>query len=531
MNLYHKKQRWKIALLGIAIILVGASLWFSFSIVEKVQQREVDRIEQWADAVKRKSELVKLTNNAFEELSQSIEQLKERDFQKMEMWALAINEISKPLNDYSFVIEILERTNSIPVIITDMEENVVSSYNLSNLDTLILRKINADFPEATKKFKDSTLRSMRTDSLDAYVKFWQIQHAPLEIDLYYGEKQKVFYFDSIYYKTQKLEALEFSRDSLINAFSDELVTNEYLVPVMFIDKETRDVISTNRPDFDSTNANQIIEALIITGDSIEVELGSGHIGVIYYEHSEEVTQMKFFPIVQFFIIGLFVLIAYIAFSTFRKAEQDQVWAGMAKETAHQLGTPISSLMAWNQLLESKGVDESITSEINKDIDRLNTVTNRFSKIGSEAVLEEGNIVNTVRSVVDYLRLRISSKIDLFFECEQENIQLRYNSSLIEWAIENIAKNAVDSMEGVGSIMISVQQIEDEVIIDITDTGKGIPANKIKSVFRPGFTTKKRGWGLGLSLVKRIIEEFHKGKVFVQKSEIDVGTTFRIQLPV
>ncbi|MEZ4924369.1 MAG: HAMP domain-containing sensor histidine kinase, partial [Crocinitomicaceae bacterium] len=236
-------------------------------------------------------------------------------------------------------------------------------------------------------------------------------------------------------------------------------------------------------------------------------------------------------IVQFFIIGLFVLIAYIAFSTFRKAEQDQVWAGMAKETAHQLGTPISSLMAWNQLLESKGVDESITSEINKDIDRLNTVTNRFSKIGSEAVLEEGNIVNTVRSVVDYLRLRISSKIDLFFECEQENIQLRYNSSLIEWAIENIAKNAVDSMEGVGSIMISVQQIEDEVIIDITDTGKGIPANKIKSVFRPGFTTKKRGWGLGLSLVKRIIEEFHKGKVFVQKSEIDVGTTFRIQLPV
>lgn len=241
--------------------------------------------------------------------------------------------------------------------------------------------------------------------------------------------------------------------------------------------------------------------------------------------------MKYFPFVQFFIIGLFVLIAYLVFSTFRKAEQDQVWVGMAKETAHQLGTPISSLMAWNQLLEAQGVDSSITVEIDKDIERLNTVTNRFSKIGSEAVLEEANMVDVLNGIIDYLRKRISSKIVLEFSPTKPLITAMVNQSLIEWVIENIAKNAVDAMDGSGKIIFNIQQVEDLVQIDIEDNGKGIPSNKIKTVFQPGFTTKKRGWGLGLSLVKRIVEDFHKGKVFVHKSEMGVGTTFRILLKV
>lgn len=531
MNLYHKKQRWKIALLGIAILLVAASLWFSYQIVGKVQQREIDRIEQWADAVKRKSELVNLTNNAFDELSQALDALKERERQKVEMWSLAMEEVNKPLEDYSFVVKVLGQNNSVPVIITDMNDEVVSSYNLNSLDTIIGRSVRESFGDRSEVFQDSVYKKAKSDSLDAYVQFWQKEHPPLVIDLYYGEKQKVFYFDSIYFKTQKMNALEFSRDSLIAAFSDELVTNEYLVPVLFIDKESRDVIATNRADFDSTRVNELVDDLRASGDSITVELGSTRTGVIYYEHSEEVTQMKYFPFVQFFIIGLFVLIAYIAFSTFRKAEQDQVWAGMAKETAHQLGTPISSLMAWNQLLETKGVDASITDEINKDIDRLNVVTNRFSKIGSEGNLKDANIVEVVRSVTEYLKTRISAKINLIFESDEDDYTVQLNSALVEWAVENIVKNAVDAMEGKGNIHLHVFQQEDEVIIDITDDGKGIPPNKLKSVFRPGYTTKKRGWGLGLSLVKRIIEEFHKGKVFVERSEVGKGTTFRIQLPV
>lgn len=531
MNLYHKKQRWKIALLGIAILLVAASLWFSFRIVEKVQQREVDRIEQWADAVKRKSELVKLTNNAFEELGQALTDLQVRERQKVEMWSAAMKEINKDLNDYSFVLKVLGENNSVPVIITDMQENVVSSYNLENLDKAIKLKIEQEHSTDDKTFKDSLFKSMRSDSLQAYVRFWQIEHSPLEIDLYYGEKQKVFYFDSIYFKTQKLTALEFSRDSLINAFSDELVTNEYLVPVLFIDAKSREVIATNRTDVTENNSGALVKQLGAKGDSIEVELGGGNIGVIYYEHSEEVIQMKYFPFVQFLIIGLFVFIAYIAFSTFRKAEQDQVWAGMAKETAHQLGTPISSLMAWNQLLESRGVGREVTDEINKDLERLSVVTDRFSKIGSEANLEQANLVEVVQHDLDYLKSRISSKVELSYEPANPVIMVEFNKALLEWAVENIVKNAVDSMEGKGSISVKVFQLEDEVFIDISDTGKGIPANKLKSVFRPGYTTKKRGWGLGLSLVKRIIEEFHKGKVMVHKSEVGVGTTFRIQLPV
>lgn len=531
MNLYHKKQRWKIALLGVAVLLVAASLWFSFSIVDKVQQREVDRIEQWADNVKRKSELVNLTNNAFNELSQALNMLKERDRQKVEMWSLAMEEVNKPLDDYSFVVKILAQNNSIPVIITDADGNLVSNYNMASLDTLINRQIREKYADKEKDFKKELFKKTKQDSLRSYIEFWKIDHPPLEIDLYYGEKQMVYYFDSIYFKTQKLNALEFSRDSLISAFSDELVTNEYLVPVLFIDKESREVIATNRQDYDSTNAGELVKKLSSQGDSILVELGSESEGVIYYEHSAEVVQMKYFPIVQFFIIGLFVFIAYIAFSTFRKAEQDQVWAGMAKETAHQLGTPISSLMAWNQLLEAKGIEASITDEINKDIDRLTTVTNRFSKIGSEAVLEPSDAVKVVKDAMDYLRLRISNKINIQFKSDVASLDVRMNTSLIEWAVENIVKNAVDAMEGQGNIEVNLFQQEDEVIIDIKDDGKGIPANKIKSVFRPGYTTKKRGWGLGLSLVKRIIEEFHNGKVSVQQSELGVGTTFRIKLPV
>lgn len=531
MNLYHKKQRWKIALLGIAILLVAASLWFSFSIVDKVQQREVDRIEQWADAVKRKSELVNLTNNAFNELSQALTELRERDRQKVEMWSLAMEEVNKPLEDYSFAVKILGQNNAIPVIITDSDDEVVSSYNLHALDSLIQRNMRSDYPDKDKDFKRDFFRKTKKDSLNSYIQHWQKEHPPLEIDLYFGEKQYVYYFDSIKFKTEKLTLLEYSRDSLISAFSDELVTNEYLVPVLFIDRGTREVIATNRMDYDSTNANELVSMLRTSGDSILVELGGTKEGVIYYEHSEEITQMKFFPIVQFFIIGLFVLIAYLAFSTFRKAEQDQVWAGMAKETAHQLGTPISSLMAWNQLLESKGVDNSITTEINKDIERLNVVTNRFSKIGSESALDSSNVVLVVKGAMDYLRNRISAKIELLVESEEDEVITQINPALIEWAVENIVKNAVDSMDGEGAINVKVFQQEDEVVIDIKDTGKGIPSNKIKSVFRPGYTTKKRGWGLGLSLVKRIIEEFHKGKVYVLESEVGVGTTFRIQLPV
>jgi signal transduction histidine kinase len=272
-----------------------------------------------------------------------------------------------------------------------------------------------------------------------------------------------------------------------------------------------------------------VNGLAALNDSIQINLSADSKGMIYFQHSEELLILKYFPIVQFVIIGLFRLIGYFVFSTFRKAEQDQVWVGMAKETAHQLGTPISSLMAWTQLLEAQGIEGSTITEMNKDIDRLNTVTNRFSKIGSKAILDEENIVPIIAEAVDYLKLRISSKIELGFYAEQKTILTAVNKSLMEWVVENIVKNAVDAMEGKGKITVNLKQIENEVILDITDTGKGIPPSKLKTVFQPGYTTKSRGWGLGLSLVKRIVEEFHKGKITVHKSELNIGTTFRVIL--
>ena len=514
MNLYHKKQRWKIVLLLVAILLVALSLWFSNRIVKKVAEREIERVEQWAGAIKRKADLVNLTNNA-------LEALRENERKKVELWTTAMQEINKDLTDYSFVLSILkENGTSVPMIITNSNNEIENTHNLEYLDTIINK--------TTPNLSDSLFAKQRHDTLMSYISHWPFTHKPLKIKLYEGKTQNVYYYDS-----RKLLELKENKDSLFNAFSAELVKNEYLVPVLFIDRDTREILGTNMPSLikDETLFKQKLKRLGAENDSILVDLGNSRHGVIYFEHSPELIQLKYFPIVQFFIIGLFILIGYVIFSTFRKAEQDQVWAGMAKETAHQLGTPISSLMAWIQLLEAQEVDASTITEMNKDVDRLNTITNRFSKIGSKAILTPENIVPVVSDSVAYLKLRISSQIDLRCTSEQNIIIAPINPSLLEWVIENITKNAVDAMEGKGSIIIHLKQLEDEVYIDITDTGKGIPASKLKTVFQPGFTTKSRGWGLGLSLVKRIIEEFHKGKIFVLKSEQNVGTTFRIILKI
>lgn len=514
MNLYHKKQRWKIILLIVAILLVAASLWFSNTIVKKVAQREVDRVEQWADAVKRKADLVNLTNNAFEELRQN-------ERKKVELWTTAMVEVNKDLNDYTLVVAILqENGGNVPLIITDQRQKIESTHNLEFLDSMIVNSL------PTGVNKDTFLIAARQDSLQKYIELWPRTHPPLTIDLYAGKRQIVYYYDS-----KKLMDLELKKDSLFNAFNQELLANEYLMPVLFIDRDSREIIGTNMKDLlkDSVDLRNKIKSLALVNDSIMVDLGSNNNGVIYFEHSPELKQLKYFPIIQFILIGLFIFIGYVIFSTFRKAEQDQVWAGMAKETAHQLGTPISSLMAWIQLLEADGVNPSTITEMNKDVDRLNTITNRFSKIGSTAVLKTENIIPVVEQSVDYLRLRISSQIELTCDATEPIILADINVSLLEWVIENVTKNAVDAMEGKGKISVSVRPFEDEIYIDIEDNGKGIPPAKLKTVFQPGYTTKTRGWGLGLSLVKRIVEEFHKGKIFVLKSEVGVGTTFRIVL--
>ena len=277
---------------------------------------------------------------------------------------------------------------------------------------------------------------------------------------------------------------------------------------------------------------------------IVVKLGAGQSNYIFYRDSQLLRQLRLYPLVQLVVIGCLAVIAYLAFSSSRRAEQNRVWVGLAKETAHQLGTPLSSLVGWQSYLRESDRfrDEPIVEELGKDIRRLEIITERFSNIGSVPMLKDENLYQTTRNAIEYLQSRVSKKVVFKIESDLPmDTPARINVPLFDWVIENICKNAVDAMEGRGSITLHLRRVRTrrswyrratparQVAVDITDTGKGIPKNKLNNVFMPGYTTKRRGWGLGLALAKRIIENYHEGKLFVKWSEVGRGTTFRVVL--
>ena len=251
---------------------------------------------------------------------------------------------------------------------------------------------------------------------------------------------------------------------------------------------------------------------------------------IYYKDSALLYRLRYYPVYQLGFIGLFMFIAYFMFSASRRSEQNKVWAGMAKETAHQIGTPLSSLMAWTELLKEKEGTEQMVTEMEKDIKRLETITERFSKIGSKSELQKRDIVSLVSQSIEYLKARMPVNTEFDIQVPIKEIIIPLNSVLFEWVIENLVTNAVDAMKGKGKISVGITEEENKIVINISDTGDGIDRSIIKNIFKPGVTSKKRGWGLGLSLSKRIIEEYHKGSIFVMKSEKGKGTTFTIRLP-
>lgn len=519
MNLYSNKQKWKIALLLIAILMVAASLFISNEIVGKVREREKERITHWADAIRKKADLVNLTNRTFEEL-------REKERQKVELWAKATRELARPNDDftlqmdYTFLLEIIQGNKDIPVILMDQKDRIISHINLPVEQTF--------FDSLHPELSDKERKALFHDSLHKLSEIWSNTREPIEVEVYRGIKQRFYYFDS-----KQLGYLEKQRDSLIHAFNRELIDNRTLVPVVFVDQTDYLIIETNvdslKPYIGGRHP-ELRKIISMTYDSLEITFQDYQSGIVYFDESEELKQLKFYPYLQFGMIGLFIFIGYLVFSTFRKAEQNQVWAGMAKETAHQLGTPISSLMAWIQLLEAKGVPKEDLIEMDKDIERLSIIADRFSKIGSGAKLTPGNLVDTVIHITDYLRTRISKKIEFTVHYAEPEVIIPHNAPLLEWVIENICKNAVDAMEGDGKLEVTIESGPKKVHIDISDTGKGILPKYHKTIFQPGYTTKSRGWGLGLSLVKRIVHTYHKGSVFVLRSEVGVGTTFRISLP-
>ena len=331
---------------------------------------------------------------------------------------------------------------------------------------------------------------------------------------------------------------EATRLLLNDEYSDfifNIIEQNENIPVIIVDDRDRYISSRNFNE-PKINVEQYYEKQIkrlkATNPPIEIKLDETTSQYIYYDNSNLLKMLGYFPYIQLSIIALFLMLVIWAISTDKRAEQDKLWAGLSKETAHQLGTPISSLMAWNEILKTKiGENDIIISEINKDIERLKIITERFSKIGSIPELSKQNISKITEQAVNYMLNRTSKKITYSVEDTSTEHICLISTPLFEWVIENLCKNAIDAMEGKeGSIDFELFNQEDTLIIEVTDSGRGIERGKFKSIFEPGYTTKQRGWGLGLSLAKRIIEEYHEGKIFVKSSELGLGTTFRIELP-
>lgn len=277
--------------------------------------------------------------------------------------------------------------------------------------------------------------------------------------------------------------------------------------------------------------NEKLADLKNSSNIIVMDISPDNRQYLYYEDSKLLQRLSYYPYVQLLVMLAFIAVVYFAVLSTKKAEQNKVWVGLSKETAHQLGTPISSLMAWMELLESLGVDAETLAEMNKDVKRLSTIASRFSKIGSKPQMESENLNDAVARSSSYMSSRISSRINLTVDLDSNALPAMISAPLFEWVMENLIKNAVDAMEGSGAIAVTTGKEKDYVYVEVADTGKGISRKNFKTIFNPGYTTKKRGWGLGLTLAKRIIEQYHAGKIYVKTSEPGIGTTFRIDLPL
>ncbi len=598
MNLYSNKQRWKIILMLIAVLIVGASLWYSSIIVSKIRNDEREKIKLWSTAVKKKAQQVSYSNKLFN-------QMRVEERKKIELWTQAQSlilqilsmDIDMSLNPAELIVsEVVQANNTIPVIITkrdgkiDLIRNIDPKhesdsaylydqlqemagkyppikligyqgfkYNIYHNDSKLIRDLENIFQDLTQSFFSEVVVNssdvpviLVNNTLDSVITFGNIDTAIVQNKALLKETLnnmgevnprieivlETFDYVSL---IDRPEVLQLVMDSLkARGEQIEILLPEEQTVTVSPDEFGATVVALTRQQFNLNLSDSLIaeepellyeriKELASHNEELTVVL-RGNKSYVYFEDSFLLTQLKYYPYIQFAIIGLFLLVSYLLFSTFRKAEQNQVWVGMAKETAHQLGTPLSSLMAWVEYLKDKGVDNATITELNKDVRRLEIITDRFSKIGSEPELKSEEVLTLLDNLINYLKTRVSRKVTFaIVNLEEDEVFAQINKPLFEWVIENLCKNAIDAMGGNGDITVEVSEEGQQVIIDISDTGKGIPASKFKTVFEPGFTTKKRGWGLGLSLTKRIMENYHSGKIFVKQSEIDKGTTFRIVL--
>ncbi|HPQ09449.1 MAG TPA: ATP-binding protein [Bacteroidia bacterium] len=500
MQHYTQKQTFKWILAIVAIFIMAISLYFSNQLVKNISIDERKKIQLWANAVQKRARLVKITSELFDAL-------KQEERKKAELYAQATQQLLRAApEDIPFILDVLKNNTTVPVILTDEHSKVTAFRNIDS--NLMLRK----------------------ESVDSILSLMKKNSEPLVFKVYGNKKNFLYYKDS-----KLLENIHLVFDSIIHSFINDVVTNSLNVPVIYVNETKDKIIASGNIDTSMINTpkklQEQIKKLAAQNPAVEIDLGNNQKGYIFYAESPVITKLRYYPYIQWIIISVFVLFSYILFSWARKTEQDLIWVGLSKETAHQLGTPISALSAWLDVLKSEHPDNVILNEIEKDIQRLNIISERFSKIGSTPELSKQSIHQIIEGIIDYLQSRLSKNIEIQFIPFNEELFSNVSKTLIEWVLENVIKNSVDAMDGKGLIVIKTGKLSNhQIYIDIIDKGKGIPKNLFKTIFKPGFSTKKRGWGLGLSLSKRIIEEYHKGKIFVHYSEQSKGTCIRIILP-
>ncbi len=499
-NIYEQKSKWKLWLMLFAALIVGVSLWYNSVIASRIAHSEKKQVKIWAQAVRERAKLLERQSELFERLANE-------ERRKVQLYADAIHRALSTRIDADvdpIITNIISSNQNIPVIMVDAQNRILS---YRNVDDPGIRDGVQLSDSALKRFTD---------------------YEPI-VDSKYEGANRIYYQDSKLFREIK-QTIE----SYMNSFISEVVLNAASVPVIYAAENGEILAYGNLDPLEVKEEGYLqrkMKKMASENDPIEIVLQDGSKQYIYYSASELLSQILIYPYIQFGIIALFLFIAYYAFSTARKSEQNKVWVGMSKETAHQLGTPISSLVGWVEYLKSSGVDEKIVKELEKDVNRLELITERFSKIGSSPELKKTDMRSHLKESFSYLQSRTSRQAHFVFEpAVGEDLHARINAPLFDWVIENLVKNALDAMNGTGEIKMKIGRLGGQLIIDLSDTGKGIPKSKFKEVFNPGFSTKKRGWGLGLSLTKRIVENYHNGKVFVKQSEQGKGTTFRIVLP-
>jgi two-component sensor histidine kinase len=500
-NIYKKKSRTKKLIVLAAIAIAVISLLFTNRLSHKIADEEEAKVRLWAEALQERANLINVTSHLFDRIAAD----QRKDIDK---WAKALELTNTTENSefLTYLSGIVTGNTTIPAILTD-ENN------------LVLDGMNIDYPEESK-----------SDYLDSLLKSGFSAYPPLIVDFSFG-KNYIYYSDSKIFSELKTTIKD-----LTETFISEIVSNSASLPVLFTDENDKVINHGNiEPDkLSKYNLKNTIAEMKLQKTPLEFDLGDGRKRFVYYSNSALLAQVNAFPYIQFFLFSLLIGVAYIGFSNSRRSEQNRVWVGMAKETAHQLGTPISSLSAWvdymKELEEGEQINEAFIVEVEKDINRLTLIADRFSKIGSKPDLKELPMKETLERAVSYMHARASKRVTFEMEVAEDGIHFFINESLFNWVIENLIKNALDAMEGEGQIKVRSYHSPNSAVIDICDTGKGIPKSDFETVFQPGYSTKKRGWGLGLSLVKRIVEKYHKGKIFIKESN-ENGTTFRIKLPL